>query len=634
MIVAQQILNRDETLSGETVDLARHFLVPLVGIIAVAATALVALLVWLTAQHDAAQLSKERAFANMAIRTRMEFMRKNLADYAVWDDSVTHLVVSLDRDWANDTIGPYLFDVQGYEYSFVLDGRNHTIYASHEKNEVQLDASVLLGQPFRTALRELRTRPPRTDQRLVGLTRINGAPAIFAVAAIIPNPGKVKLPAGPAYYIVFLEMLDPAAVHSLGNAYRLADLTLLAPQDATSFTKLNEAGRTFAGMRWTRDWPGTDLRRRTLPFVIALLLGLTAVAVWVLTKGRQAIAIAQSAIADTAAEAATAKQALADLIEARDQLAAAQDRARDRLNATIAEIEAENRRLNAEALQTRRRALSDAASGFEAELTPLLIDLQVEARALTFAAEDMRNRSTAMREQSLRAAQSAAAAEHGTQQIEPEADELARLSERIAADAASALAVVENAVLSGDRATDSVADLSSVVDQIGEIVFAIQAISSQTNLLSLNATIEAARSGEAGRGFAVVACEVKSLAQQTAKLTNEVDNRILRIRSATKLTVDSMTSVSAAMIGAGTTSQAIVEAVKQQFGGTSAISRMITGIAIDAQAAAGAIGDVGDSVASGYAAADRLEGTAASLSGRTAALDQAVSGFLQRLRAA
>lgn len=306
MVLARASLQNEPRPRGGAVDLARHFLVPLVGIVTVAAAALVALLLWLTAQQDAAQLSKERAFADMAVRTRMEFMRKNLGDYAVWDDAVANLVTTFDRGWANDTIGPYLFDVQGYEYSFVLDGRDRTTYASKGDREARLDASATLGQPFRAAIRRLRTRRPGTDQRAVGLTRINGAPAIFAVAAIIPNPGKVKLPAGPAFFIVYVEMLDPATVRSLGEAYRLADLTLLPAKDGAAYAELNEAGQTFATMRWTRDWPGTDLRRRTLPVVIVLLLALAAVAGRVLTKGRQAIAMAECAIADTRFEAATA----------------------------------------------------------------------------------------------------------------------------------------------------------------------------------------------------------------------------------------------------------------------------------------------------------------------------------------
>ncbi|MDN4634533.1 methyl-accepting chemotaxis protein [Sphingomonas sp. PsM26] len=632
MLTARQTRNEKQEVPGGQVDLARHFLGPLVGIVVAAAGALVALLLWLTAQHDAAQLSKERSFAHMAIHTRMEFMRNNLGDYASWDDSVAHLVIRLDRSWANDTIGPYLFNVQGYDYNFVLDGHDRTIYGSHEKNEVQLDAVSMLGDPFKAAVRRLRGRPPGTDQRAVGLTRIHGAPAIFAVAAIIPNPGKVKLPSGPAFFIVFVEMLDPTAVRSLGQAYRLPDLMLLPAQDDTAYTELVEGGRSFAGIRWARDYPGTDLRDRTLPVIVVLLLSLAAVAIRVLTKGRQAITIAERAIGETAREAASAKRALADLVDTRDQFAAAQDQARERLNTTIAEIETENRRLNHDVVQIRTRALADAATGFEAELAPLLADLQTEANALTTAAEKMRNRSKTTREQSLIAARSAAAAELATQQIEPEASALAYSSAQIAAEAGSALAVVENAVLSGRRATDSVADLSVVVDQISEIVVAIQAISAQTNLLSLNATIEAARAGDAGRGFAVVAGEVKSLAQQTAMLTAEVDCRILRIKSATDLAVASMASVSEAIVRAGATSQAIVNAVEQQFGGTSAISHTIANIAIDVRAVAGAIDGVGESVASGYVAADLLEGSAAGVTNRATALDQAVFSFLQRLR--
>ena len=96
------------------------------------------------------------------------------------------------------------------------------------------------------------------------------------------------------------------------------------------------------------------------------------------------------------------------------------------------------------------------------------------------------------------------------------------------------------AVSRADQTDERIGQLSRAAQQIGEVVKLITAIAEQTNLLALNATIEAARAGEAGRGFAVVASEVKSLASQTAKATDEISCHISGIQSATQDSVNAI----------------------------------------------------------------------------------------------
>jgi methyl-accepting chemotaxis protein len=123
--------------------------------------------------------------------------------------------------------------------------------------------------------------------------------------------------------------------------------------------------------------------------------------------------------------------------------------------------------------------------------------------------------------------------------------------------------------------TGRIEGLAHAAQKIGEVVSLIQEIAAQTNLLALNATIEAARAGEAGRGFAVVASEVKSLAEQTARATDDIGLQVSGIQKATQETVVAIAEIAKAMNEVNGFANAVAAAVEEQNAATHEISRNV-----------------------------------------------------------
>ncbi|MGY3618382.1 methyl-accepting chemotaxis protein [Bradyrhizobium sp. USDA 10063] len=178
-----------------------------------------------------------------------------------------------------------------------------------------------------------------------------------------------------------------------------------------------------------------------------------------------------------------------------------------------------------------------------------------------------------------------------------------------------------------------VAALSDSVETIGTIIEIINSIAEQTNLLALNATIEAARAGEAGRGFSVVASEVKALASQTTKATEDISRNIEMVRAATTAAVDAVRAISTSINGLDESAGTIAAAVEEQNAATSEISRNTTVTAEQTVAITRTIAEVARSVNGTDRSAREVEQHSAAMRGRFEDMRREVQAFLGRVRA-
>ena len=213
-------------------------------------------------------------------------------------------------------------------------------------------------------------------------------------------------------------------------------------------------------------------------------------------------------------------------------------------------------------------------------------------------------------------------------------EELAASIGEIASQAAKSTDVAGRAVSEAQRTTRTMADLGGAASRIGEVIGLIQAIAAQTNLLALNATIEAARAGEAGRGFAVVAAEVKSLANQTAKATEEIAEQIGAIQSAAADATQAIEQVNAIIAEMSGIASTVAITVEEQNTAVSVIAEGVNRASVEAQGGAGAMSRVADTSTDARATAAAVKSLADALSAQAENLEGEVRRFLTDVQAA
>ena len=300
-------------------------------------------------------------------------------------------------------------------------------------------------------------------------------------------------------------------------------------------------------------------------------------------------------------------------------------------NALVAEIRARDDR---EARLVREAAIRARVEKFSLELSATVARLGAMTKRMAVASQDMIVAARNAAEGSNQAKTASSNAAGDVSSVAIASEELLASIEEISRQVVQSTTVVKKAVAESIETSSDMARLAEAARRVGDIVSLISRIAAQTNLLALNATIEAARAGEAGRGFAVVAQEVKTLATQTARATQDISGQIADIQAATENSVSAIDTIQAKIGEIEQISAIIASAVQEQGASTQEIARNVRSAASGTTAMSNFVESVAKAVVATSESVESVVDLARDLDNLAASMTADVRTFAEALDAA
>ncbi|TNC08814.1 HAMP domain-containing protein [Methylobacterium terricola] len=298
------------------------------------------------------------------------------------------------------------------------------------------------------------------------------------------------------------------------------------------------------------------------------------------------------------------------------------------------QLEEETALARASAEEQRRAGMRQMADSFEAAVGSIVGMVSASATELQATAQTMTATATETAAQSTAVAAAAEEASANVGTVAAAAEELGASVQEIGRQVDGSARLAQAAVAEAGQTAQQVRALTEATTRIGNVVGLISSIAAQTNLLALNATIEAARAGAAGRGFAVVAAEVKELAGQTAKATEEITSQIAAIQASTGQAAGAIGQITARIEEIAGVATSIAAAVEQQGAATQEIVRNVSQAAAGTGEVTGNIAGVAGAAEETGAAASQVLTSASELSRQSEHLSAEVARFLDTVRVA
>ena len=285
------------------------------------------------------------------------------------------------------------------------------------------------------------------------------------------------------------------------------------------------------------------------------------------------------------------------------------------------------------ARERRAAQLEGLVWDFEIKIGDMVTDLTAAAGQMETTAGSMSSTARETKDRTATVTNAAVAASNGVETVALAAGELASSIEEISARVSQSAAMAGQAVVDARRSDTTVRALSDEARKIGDIIGFITDIADQTNLLALNATIEAARAGEAGKSFAVVANEVKNLARQTTKATEDIGVQIAHIQAVTRDAVEAIGGITHTIEEMSAIAVAIAATVEEQGAATAEIARNVRHTAGNTQDVTDHVSAVSQAADDTGSAAGEVLRAAGGLSLQAATLSREVQRFVVGVRA-
>ncbi|WP_085909961.1 methyl-accepting chemotaxis protein [Kiloniella majae] len=298
----------------------------------------------------------------------------------------------------------------------------------------------------------------------------------------------------------------------------------------------------------------------------------------------------------------------------------------------IRAMETEQKAREEQAAHERKTLINQLANDFENQVGSTIREVSNAATGMETSAQLLAKTAASTSEQATSVAAASDEAASNVQTVAAAAEELSASEREINRQVGRSSEVVAVAVKKAGGAHETVGTLVSSVGEIGKVVELITGIAEQTNLLALNATIEAARAGEAGKGFAVVASEVKNLANQTAKATEEISGQISNVQSVTEDAAKALEAIGNSIREVNEIGEAISTAVEEQGAATQEIARNVEQASAGTREVSSNIQHVRQAAADTGETAKEILNASSSLSQQSVHLQQGLDAFLSQVR--